>query len=635
MSDFQAIGGVSETLRALLEDRMELPAEAQSGFTVTIGPPKSDVAPNQPETAEQPRVNLFLYKIAENGALKNQEIPGHGSPGAYGFPPLSLSLYYLLTAYGTRDEQGRFSETLAHFLLGSAMRVFHDVAIVTDDLRSVRHAPVGDQILHETLRGEFERVKLSLEPISLEDLSKVWTALTMPFRVAAAYHVSAVQIESRRQRGFPRRVGEPPPAGPRITVVPFKVPSIEQISVHWQSDPPGTEKPFPFAAVGDTLILRGLNFVSPSTLVRIGRLEIRVTPIDDTRLQVNLPDDTLPGGVGIAPVRRLQPGPQTVEVLTGLTPLRSTVFPSNQAVFMLTPLVTAATPNLGVVPRTLQITGTRLFHEHLTGEAVVGRAVIPKDLYTSASPTQITFALADSLVAFPVTSRVSGVVSPFPAIASGSILSLTIGADGPHAVRLPRPPADIADAAVLLEAAIRVADDGGPAFKGTRVAATTDDRLVIIPGRLQETVDFTLDAVSGALKLDAAQSTTPQLYLSGELEPFPVMTADNPQVNLTIGGTTRAIALGSRPLSLAETVAQLETAIRSFVADPAFAGARVVAADSQIALVPGAAGAVTFDQIAGVDQSTVGELELLQDTAVRVRVNGAESLQLLTVDLTA
>ena len=38
-------------------------------------------------------------------------------------------------------------------------------------------------ILHEVLRGEFEKVKLSLEPISLEDLSKVWTALTMPFRV--------------------------------------------------------------------------------------------------------------------------------------------------------------------------------------------------------------------------------------------------------------------------------------------------------------------------------------------------------------------------------------------------------------------------------------------------------------------
>jgi hypothetical protein len=514
------------------------------------------------------------------------------------------------------------------------MRVFHDIAIVTDDLRAVRHEPVGDLILHEVLRGEFEKVKLSLEPISLEDLSKVWTALTMPFRAAAAYHVSAVQIESRRQRGFPRRVGEPPPAGPRITVVPFRVPSIEQLSVHWLTDPPGTEKPFPFAAVGDTLILRGLNFVSPSTLVRIGRLEIRVTPIDDTRIEVDLPDAMLPGGVPIAPDRQLQPGPQTVEVLTGLTPLRSTVCPSNQAVFMLTPRVNTATPNLAVVPRTLTITGTRLFHEQRTGEAVIGRAVIPKELYTTASPTLITMALADSLVAFPVTARVSGVIAPFPVIASGSVLSMTIGADGPHAVRFPRQPVDVADAGVLLEAAIRSAASAGPAFKGTRVATATDDRLVIIPGRLQEPVSFALDAVSGPLKLDNAQSTTPQLYLSGELEPFPVMTADNPQISLTIGGTTRTITLGSRPLSLAEAAVRLETAIRTFVADFAFANARVVAADAQIALIPGAAGAVTFDKLAGVDESTVVELELFQDTAVRVRVNGAESLQALTVDLT-
>jgi hypothetical protein len=634
MSDFQAIGGVSETLRALLEDRMELPADAVGSFVVTIGPPKSDTQ-NQQEAAESPRVNLFLYKIAENGSLKNQEIPGHGHPGSYGCPPLSLSLYYLLTAYGTREEQGRFSETLAHFLLGSAMRVFHDIAIVTDDVRAVRHEPVGDQILHEVLRGEFEKVKLSLEPISLEDLSKVWTALTMPFRVAAAYHVSAIQIESRRQRGFPRRVGEPPPAGPRVTVVPFKVPSIEQLSVHWLTNPPGVEKPFPFAAIGDTLILRGLNFVSPSTLVRIGRLEIGVTPVDDTRIELVVPDDMLPGGVPIDPERRLQPGPQTLEVLTGLTPLRSTVFPSNQAVFMLTPRVVTAVPNLAAVPRELTITGTRLFEPRLTGEAVVGRAVIPKELYTAATPTSITFALADSLVAFPVASRVSGPLAPLPVIASGSVLSLTIGTDGAHAVRFPRQPVDVPDAAALLEAAIRAAAGAGPAFKGSRVAATSDARLVIIPGRLQESVNFAADAVSTALKLDAPQSSTPQLYLSGELEPFPVMTADNPRLNLTIGGTTHTIALGSRPVSLAESIVQLETDIRAFVADAAFANARVVAADSQIAVIPGGAGAITFDPVPGVDESSVVELELFQNTAVRVRVNGAESLEVLTVDLTA
>ena len=69
MSDYHAIGGVSETMRSLLLDRMELPPElAPSPLRVTIGQPRSDVA-NPLQTAEAPRVNLFLYQIVENAFL--------------------------------------------------------------------------------------------------------------------------------------------------------------------------------------------------------------------------------------------------------------------------------------------------------------------------------------------------------------------------------------------------------------------------------------------------------------------------------------------------------------------------------------------------------------------------------------
>src|SRR5262249_34470596 len=151
---------------------------APAVLRVTIGTPRSDVQ-NQFTTAETPRVNLLLFRVAENGWLKNQEIPGHNNPSAYGHPPLSLDLHYLLTAYGTRETASNFQESLSHFLLGSAMRVFHDHAIVDDDLLTVRD-PVGTRLLHDSLRGEFEKIKLSLEPVTLEDLSKVWTALTQP-----------------------------------------------------------------------------------------------------------------------------------------------------------------------------------------------------------------------------------------------------------------------------------------------------------------------------------------------------------------------------------------------------------------------------------------------------------------------
>src|SRR5947208_4063031 len=88
MSDFTAIAGVSRSLRRLLRDRMSDPVP------VTIAPPDVTVT-----GITDRRINLFLFQVQENAQLKNQEIPGQGHPGSYGRPPLSLSLFYLLTAF--------------------------------------------------------------------------------------------------------------------------------------------------------------------------------------------------------------------------------------------------------------------------------------------------------------------------------------------------------------------------------------------------------------------------------------------------------------------------------------------------------------------------------------------------------
>jgi hypothetical protein len=112
VSDYTAIAGVSRTLRILLLDRMETPAPQ-----VTIAPPDIDV-----DGIIGRRLNLYLYQVAENGHLKNQEIPGHGHPGAYGYPPLSLDLHYLLTAYGS-SETTADADLDAQQVLGDAMRV--------------------------------------------------------------------------------------------------------------------------------------------------------------------------------------------------------------------------------------------------------------------------------------------------------------------------------------------------------------------------------------------------------------------------------------------------------------------------------------------------------------------------------
>jgi len=533
MSDFRAIGDVSATLQALLRDRMELPPNA-TNVQVTVGTPRPEREDGQ--ATEDPRINLFLYRVTENGALKNQELPGHGHPSSYGQPPLSLDLHYLLTAYGTTADGEFVNETRAHYVLGSAMRVLHDHPVITERLKKARELPIGDPILHQGLRGEFERVKLYLEPISLEDLSKVWTALTLPYRLSAAYMVTVVQIESRRPRRFPRPVGEPPPKGPRVYVVPFRSPQIREIRVRRQGDPADMERPFPYVRIGDTLIVQGRNFVSKATRVTLGPVDVTVQDGDlkDDRIEVAIPDDA-----------DLQPGPQPVkvvlDVMMGEPPRPHTGFHSKLSVFMLVPRIGSRTPILGTVPRRLRIRGMRLFHETLTGETLVGPALIPKTTYLSgATPTDITVPLPDTLPAWPVQCLISGTLpSSFSLTAPTPEVRVTIGSNGPHTATFPSKPTTPAEVAQHLQAAIRSVPTGSPAFTGARVT-TVGNQLVVVPGGLLDavTVAPTGSDSKTAVELRLDVGTAAQAYLSGGLTPFPTLTANQPAAQVTIGGVT-------------------------------------------------------------------------------------------------
>src|SRR6185436_15992607 len=116
MSQPSAIAAVTETLRSLI---------AAEGIV-------ADVTAMPPDLALNPgnrRVNLYLYHIGINAALRNQEFPwqGSGGGGTQANPPpflLPLQLHYLLTAFADDDIQ-------SHEALGHAMRVLHDHAQLT------------------------------------------------------------------------------------------------------------------------------------------------------------------------------------------------------------------------------------------------------------------------------------------------------------------------------------------------------------------------------------------------------------------------------------------------------------------------------------------------------------------------
>jgi len=395
VSTYKAIRAVSTTLQNLLSNEMEdLP------IAVTLLPP--DIAPT---VATGRRINLYLYLVSENGYLKNQEIPGEGHPGAYGNPPLSLNLHYLMTGFSD-TEAGDDRDLFSQETLGDGMRVMHDFAIITRD----------SPYLAPELQHEFERIKISLQPASLEEYAKIWTALpTANFRCSVAYSVTVIQIESER----PRRLSAPVQTR-RIHMLLVNRPEITSVyrTPLLPGDPIGDAR----AAVGQSLTITGLGFKASKTWVKLGDLEpIGVIPISDETVQLTVPDAQYPADFD-HPLPRpiptgalLQPGPQLVQVLVerpgdgvqgglddrGTSFVEAVVQSSAQSVFMLVPGITGISPGAGTSATTLTVNGTRLFNPQLKSFVYVNDIAIEVPLTPPPTDTQVKVSLAALATAVP------------------------------------------------------------------------------------------------------------------------------------------------------------------------------------------------------------------------------------------
>jgi len=417
MSSYKGIRAVSSTLKNLLAAEME-----NQPVNITLLPP--DVPP---ANTSGKRINLYLYMVTENGDLKNQEIPGQGHPGSYGHPPLSLNLHYLMTAFDS--ETGDDRDLKAQEVLGDGMRVLHDFPIITGN--SSFAAP--------ELQNEFESVRITLQPASLEEFAKIWTALpSANFRCSVAYNITVVQIESR----LPRQLAAPVQTR-RLLVSVETRPQIESVyrTPIVAGDPIGDAR----ASVTQKITITGTGFQAAMTWVKLGGLEpIGVKPLPNGDIQLAVPDDQYPADFDHATARpipaadQLQSGPQMVQVLVqragegvqgGLDKGTSisdniTEF-SNQSVFMLVPGITGIAPGSSNAAGTLTVNGTRLFQPGLKSFVYVNDVAI-EVVADSADPplpasttvhvpllavTRITPPLQPSPPDYAVRMQVNGALS--------------------------------------------------------------------------------------------------------------------------------------------------------------------------------------------------------------------------------
>lgn len=380
MADFSGLQSVTNTVRQILLNRM---SEAGALTDVLANRLDSDNFPTGPW------VNVFLYRVSENAELKNQDLPGATGPLSLGHPPLSVDLHYLITAEGSDADDGRAAQRV----LGDAMLTLHDHPII----------PKDDPLLDPGLQNEVEHLTLTLETPQLESLTNLWTAASSPFRLSAAYKVTVVQLESQRQRSFPKPVLEPPAAGPRVDAVPIDRPIIERIAV---VRPPSTdESPVAYARIGDVLVIHGTS-IRPGTRPMLGDVDASANVAADSTssaMRVAVPDDPALG----PGVQRLQ---LVRDVEVGTPPRDLPLMRSQVAAFVLVPAIAALSATDGVLGTTVTITGTRLTSDGGPTLVVVGdRPLQPEP---GATDTQLDVVITGVAVGVhPMSVRVNGAES--------------------------------------------------------------------------------------------------------------------------------------------------------------------------------------------------------------------------------
>ena len=307
MSNFLAIATVTETLRQLLDATVR---NAVAGASATAVRPATAAPGGQPNVG----VNIFLYQVSPNAAWRNMDLPTRRDDASLMTRPrAALDLHYLLTFYG---QDGQLEPQR---VLGRVVQTMHAQPVLSRE--QIRNAISAVAFLAASnLADEVELVKFSPLPLTLEELSKLWSVFFQStYVLSLAYQGTVVLIEGDES---------PQPVLPvlqrSVRVLPFQMPLIEDVSPS-------------LCVPGDTLTIKGQNL--RSDIVRIDFRSTRATPsvLTNKRIDVVLPPG-LAAGVNTVSVV------QFLNFNTGAPSEPHRLFESNLGVFVLAPTATILQP---------------------------------------------------------------------------------------------------------------------------------------------------------------------------------------------------------------------------------------------------------------------------------------------------
>jgi hypothetical protein len=173
---YTALRASSRTVAKFIEARFQadplLSGFFGGGMVVSLATPQ--------EMNEKPAegLSVWLYRIIRDDQRLNDP-PVRISPTELRPPPLPVRLHYLMTP--VTNEQTGDPET-EQLILGKVLQLFHS------------HPVLAGADLQAEFAGTEVELRVRLEPLMLEEITRVWEALDGSYQLSISYEVSVVNI---------------------------------------------------------------------------------------------------------------------------------------------------------------------------------------------------------------------------------------------------------------------------------------------------------------------------------------------------------------------------------------------------------------------------------------------------------
>lgn len=283
MSNYKALATVTATLSKLVQEAINSQIGAQQMNNPTVSHLRPD-ASGLPTTG----VNIFLYQVTTNPAWRNVDLPARNADGQLVTRPrVALDLHYLLSFYGS-------DTTLEpQQLLGQTVSALHAKPVLTRTQVKQAIEDVANLYLDKSdLADEVELVKFTPLPLSLEELSKLWSVFFQTqYTLSIAYHATVVLLDSNLVPVTPL-----PVRARTFASIPYKTIEVERIAASTGVFDPILDT--------STISITGKGLQGDTTKVVIAGADVDPTSVSEKEILV--PISAIPSGSRRAGIQGLQ-----------------------------------------------------------------------------------------------------------------------------------------------------------------------------------------------------------------------------------------------------------------------------------------------------------------------------------------